>query len=306
MAVCIATFRRPELLGSLLGSLGRLRFRETPPHVRVVVVDNDAAHTAALTVAGARTSFPFPLSYLVEPERNIARARNRGVRAALRRGAEFVAFVDDDETVEPQWLDELLATQARSGADVVTGPVLPRYDPDVPRWVVRGDFFPARRCPDGARVSWAATNNALVSAGLLRAAAEPFDPAFGISGGSDSVFFLRHARAGTVISWAEAARVHERIPVTRGRAGWLLGRAFRTGNGGVFCERALPPPHGRLPRQAAVGVLRAAFGTVAMLPSVLWGRGGVVRALRQIAYGAGCAAALAGYRYLEYRDAGQS
>ena len=40
------------------------------------------------------------------PERNLARSRNLGLEAATGR---FVAFIDDDASPEPAWLDELLA-----------------------------------------------------------------------------------------------------------------------------------------------------------------------------------------------------
>src|SRR5215467_698844 len=42
VAICICTFRRPQLLRELLEAIGRLKFRTLPaPEVEVIVVDND-------------------------------------------------------------------------------------------------------------------------------------------------------------------------------------------------------------------------------------------------------------------------
>ena len=50
------------------------------------------------------------MTYAVEPERNIALARNRAL--SLARG-EKLAFIDDDEMASPFWLSTLLAAEKR-------------------------------------------------------------------------------------------------------------------------------------------------------------------------------------------------
>ncbi|HEY7769317.1 glycosyltransferase family 2 protein [Longimicrobium sp.] len=272
VAVCIATFRRPEGLSALLASLGALAFSRRAAEVVVVAADNDARESARGVCREAAGSLPWPLHYVVEAERNIAGARNRAVARALEAGADFVAFVDDDETVSPEWLDELLDAQAASGADVVQGRVVPCFQPGTPAWLsgawVYGVSLPAR----GTRLPVASTNNVLVRAGLL-AGGRPFDPAFGLSGGEDSLFFLRAAREGALIVSAPAAVACEHVSPARARVGWVLRRAFRGGNTALHCEYALPrstrAPAGRLAR----ATLRMG-ASVPLLPlSVLRGRG---------------------------------
>ncbi|MFL5382958.1 MAG: glycosyltransferase family 2 protein [Longimicrobiaceae bacterium] len=303
VAVCVATFRRPELLAGLLASLARLERRRRPAEVRVIVVDNDAAESAHGVVEAAREGFPFALEYAVEPERNISLARNRAVAMALAWGAEWVAFVDDDEVVRPEWLDELLEVQARSGADAVAGAVVPRFSAGAPAWAERSGVYARLHRRSGEPVASLATHNALVSARLLRRDGGPFDPAFGISGGGDSLFFLRCAREGARMVGAAAAVVEESIPPERLRTGWVLRRAFRTGNGAVFAERALPPENRRVGQRVVKGVARMAASAAALPFAALFGRAAATRALWGVCYGAGCASALVGYRYHEYRDA---
>lgn len=301
VAVCVATCRRPVMLRSLLASLGSLRFDDPPPHVEVVVADNDPDGGARDVVEACRSALLFPLHYVHEPRRNIALARNRGVAEALRRGATLVAFIDDDEVADPGWLAGLLEARRRFGADATVGRVSPVLPSDAPAWAREGGFFQPPRHPTGTLLDTGQTHNALVTADLLRGPA-PFDPAFGISGGEDSAFFSTRRRAGARLVFVDEAVVEERIPATRLRAGWVLRRAFRVGNVAVHVERMQPAARRRLAARVAKGLLRMGYGAAGALPlGVTRGPAGLLQGLWNIAYGAGCLSALTGYRYLEYR-----
>ena len=301
VAVCIATLQRPLLLGALLESLGKLEFRDRPAvDPFIVVVDNDGSETAREVVEAARDRLPFPVVYTVEPTRGIPHARNRGVAVALREGADFLAFIDDDEVASAGWLDELLEVQRRCSADVVSGPSLPRFAPGVEPWVVEGGFFTYPRYATGEEIPIAATNNVLVSARLFRGTPEPFDPAFGLSGMDDSHFFMRVRGQGAKLVWADEALVEEFIPASRARARWILRRAFRIGNGYVFCVRSLHPPHRWVIPRVAGALARIAYGTLLLPWAAARGRAPLVSALRTISNGVGSLVGLAGKRFHEY------
>lgn len=301
VAVCVATLQRPQLLGALLESLGTLEFRkQAPVDLFIVVVDNDGNQTAREVVEAARDRLPFPVVYTVEPTRGIPHARNCGVGVALREGAEFVAFIDDDEVASPTWLDELLDVQRRSGADVVSGPSLPRFAPGVEQWVIEGGFFTYPRYGTGEDIPIAATNNVLVSAHLFRDRPEPFDPTFGLSGMDDSHFFMRVKQEGARLVWADEALVEEFIPASRARARWIVKRAFRIGNGYVFCVRTLHPPHRWVIPRVAGALARIGYGALILPVAAVRGRAPLVGALRTISNGLGSLVALAGKRYQEY------
>jgi succinoglycan biosynthesis protein ExoM len=153
----------------------------------------------------------------------------------------------------------------------------------------------------GQPLGYAATGNALVAARLLaRHAPAPFDPAFGLSGGSDSLFFSRCRREGASIVWADEAVAEEFASSERASARWLLWRSFREGNAALFCERAQPPGFRRSGRQLLRGCTRLVFGAANAMSAPLRGRAGLLRSARHFAYAAGTFTALAGYRHYEY------
>jgi glycosyltransferase involved in cell wall biosynthesis len=172
----------------------------------------------------------------VEKRKGIPPARNAAVAAALGL-ADWIAFIDDDEIPEPRWLDRLLALQRETGAAVVTGPVLPRFEAEPPAWVRAGGFFESPRFAHGSARPHAFTNNVLVATAALVGQAPLFDERFSFGVGEDNDLFERLALAGHTIVWADDAIVHELVPRERVSARWLLGRGFRTGSAATHIDR---------------------------------------------------------------------
>ena len=298
--VAIATYRRPKGLARLLHGLGRLRFPEAAPELRVVVVDNDAEGSARAVCEDAQGWLDLPLVHCLEKRRGIPQARNAAVAAALER-ADFLAFIDDDEVPSPLWLAELLRVQAATGADAVAGPCEPVFEEPVPRWVERGGFFLRARHATGARIGSAFTHNVLVRTRTLARLGSLFDERMALSGGSDVELFRRFAAGGHAIVWADEARVFEWVPRSRANARWILERAFRVGASSAFIDRHRGErPVSRAHLLAHGGWCLAKAAT--LLPvGALRGRAGAIRALRLAAFGAGRIGGLAGVHREEYR-----
>ncbi|OLT52238.1 glycosyltransferase family 2 protein [Cellulosimicrobium sp. CUA-896] len=245
----IATYRRPELLAALLRSLGRSVGTARP---RIVVVDNDPAGSAA----GVAPAAGYPHEYHHEPAPGIAAARNR-VLSLLHDDEDAVIFVDDDEVVDPGWYTALV--DASRGADVVSGPVVARYGPGLPRWVVRGRFFDRDRQASGTPTRHPATNNVLVRvAALRRLRGEWFREDFSSTGGSDTELFDRLRRDGARLVWCDDAVVREDVPASRATARWLWRRNVRLGNVTSRVRLAGTPR----PLRVLLGAGRMGAGTV--------------------------------------------
>ncbi|MFI7602962.1 glycosyltransferase [Actinoplanes sp. NPDC049681] len=118
ITVVICTRERPGALARCLDSL----LTQAYPDFRVLVVDNapvtDA--TAEVVRSAARRG---PVSYLVEPKAGLSFARNAAVAAAP---GEILAWIDDDEYADPNWLAEIARALAdHPEADVVSGVIVP-------------------------------------------------------------------------------------------------------------------------------------------------------------------------------------
>ncbi len=98
ISAAIITADRPLQLERCLKSLIQL---DRPPE-ELIVVDNGKESHARRIVENTEASFP--IHCLSVDRQGVAAARNAAVRAA--RG-EIIAFVDDDATVAPDWLERL-------------------------------------------------------------------------------------------------------------------------------------------------------------------------------------------------------
>jgi GT2 family glycosyltransferase len=299
IGVCITTYKRRDLLRRLLAGMSTLKFQKVPmPEITVLVVDNDASGSAEEVCRAAR--LPWPLKYVVESNRGIAQARNRAIREA--GDVDFIAFIDD-ELPTPAWLDELLWTQDRFGADVVCGPVPPKFAVGVPDWVKNGGFFDRGVGDPGSTPDECRSGNALIRSSVF-AGLHAFDERFGLTGGEDTQFFLRVRRAGYKIVSSPDACVYESVTISRANLKALLRRAYQSGNAWVLCESSLD-------RRISTRIVRAGkacawilIGSASACVSPLFGMPAIARSLRNIWLGAGMLTALVGQRYKAYQSAG--
>jgi GT2 family glycosyltransferase len=238
---------------------------------------------------------------MVEQQRGITYARNR---ALIEAGAvDFIAFIDDDEFPAPEWLDTLLWTQANFAADVVSGPVFPKYSPEIPDWVKRGGFFKPRVFATGTGRKTCACNNVLIGTHVFRRV-HGFDDAFALSGAEDTNFFLRVRRAGYKIVWSQQAVVYEVVSAQRGTVSWILRREYQTGNGWVFCERCSDSLGSWILRFFKGGGHVVIGTTIAIWRLLTMNKAGVVCSLQRVSLGTGMLAGLIGHRFLAYQNAG--
>ncbi|OVZ62380.1 MULTISPECIES: glycosyltransferase family 2 protein [unclassified Pigmentiphaga] len=300
IAVCIATYRRAERLDALLGDLAG----QTLAPVQVVVVDNDPAGSARAVVEARRATFPAPLVYDVQPEKNISLTRNRCVAHAR---ADWLAFVDDDERVGATWLQTLHAAARDHAADGVLAPVVPVVPTDAPAWIRRGGFYDGPRMATGSVVplNVMRIGNALIAARWLagQEATGPFDPSFGLTGGEDGDLLMRLVGQGARIVWCDEAVATEDVVPSRLRLKWILARALRGGQD--YARHFLEGKLGGLgPAHKLLFFARAlAQALAALLLALVTLPAGMHRSAHWLARAcanAGKLSVLAGWHYREY------
>jgi succinoglycan biosynthesis protein ExoM len=233
ISVCIATHKRPELLKYLLQSLNNQKTGGVFGY-SLVVVDNDAGGSAKAVVAGFKKASLIKVEYHIQPVKNISLTRNMCVGKS--RG-DYIAFIDDDEYACGEWLYELYSTLTKYRADVVHGYVEAEFLRPVTsfrRKLFCFTHYHTLGKPDvrqGQRnYIIKATNNCLIKSSIIKKYEQPFDLTYGLTGGSDTEFFMRVAGTGACFCWAANAVVYERVSLKRCRLSNIIKRILRTGN----------------------------------------------------------------------------
>jgi glycosyltransferase involved in cell wall biosynthesis len=299
VAICIATYQRPDGLDRLLAGIAAQELSDPAPHMRVVVVDNDAAGTTSQAVIDRwRPRLP-ELILEREPRQGISFARNRALDAAGE--PDFVAFIDDDEVPAVDWLEQLLRVQRAYGADVVRGPVIPHFANQPEPWILAGGFFDRPRHPTGTEVEIAYTHNTLLRWNPYGRDLR-FSPRYARSGGSDTHFFTLARRRGARIVWCDEAVVAEWNPPARQTVKWLAKRQYRIGLVRSALDAELHLVEAPRLRSARVAYRRMLRGALLLGRNARGPRHEQVDAILWFASGLGRLAGLLGFWFEEYRS----
>jgi succinoglycan biosynthesis protein ExoM len=259
----------------------------------VVVVDNDHLRSAEPTVSDFAAESPIAVKYCVEPQQNIALARNKAIENA---GGDFIAFIDDDEFPIKRWLLTLFEALNKYGVDGVLGPVMPHFDDQAPQWVVKGKFYDRPSYPTGYRLSWpeTRTGNVLFRKTILDGVGLPFKPEFG-SGGEDVDFFRRMTERGCTFAWCNEGVAYEVVPLSRCTRRFLLKRALL--RGGTSARH----PVNRV-RNAAKSLIAVPCYTIALPVLAVLGQHLFVRYLVKLCDHIGRLSAFVGLRLVTERE----
>ena len=230
LSVVICTYNRGKYLPMVLDSL---RAQQFPLDAfEIILVDNNSTDTTGDIIRTYQQENPsLPLNYLVEYNQGISYARNRGVTEAK---GDVIVFIDDDETVEPDFLrgvDDFFTRYPDAG--ISAGPVIPVYETREPHWLshftrrlVTGEYRKGNRVKLLSPKDYPGTGHACFRRALfLRYGA--FDTNLGRKGNSlmgaeDKDFFLRLMNGGERCYYLPAAKIYHHIPDSK-----LTGAHFR-------------------------------------------------------------------------------
>ena len=228
ITVCICTYKRPQFLRWLLENLdkqqiGKLTFS-------AVVVDNDSDRSAQQAVKETASTLHYNVRYLCEPYKNIAAARNAAVRAVMQ--SPFLAFIDDDEFPQDDWLSLMHRECVGRGCDGVLGPVVPYFRATAPRWLVKSGLCDRRRFKTGTQLLFPKdmrTGNVFIKSEIFTRSNMFFDHNYGLTGGEDTEFFRKALDQGVAFSWCDEGVVYEEVPADRLTRKYHLKRALLRG-----------------------------------------------------------------------------
>jgi glycosyltransferase involved in cell wall biosynthesis len=117
ISVVVPTYNNAEMLS---GALASLICQETDGQFsyEILVIDNGSSDGTRAVVSEIASYSQVPVRYVCEEGHGIAHARNRGVSES--RG-KWIAWFDDDQLADNDWLKSLLAFAMQMGADCVAG-----------------------------------------------------------------------------------------------------------------------------------------------------------------------------------------
>lgn len=230
IVVCIPCFRRPEHLRQTLQSLVAQR---TTRRFAVVMVENDASACGSVPVANEfLRAGKIPGLCVVEPRQGNCHAINAAFETAhtIFSNAAYLLMIDDDEIASPDWLEEMVHTAEATGADVVGGPVLQRFDDEAKQGLQRHPAFRPAYDASGPVPIIYGCGNCLIKRSVFDKLGSPaFDLRFNFLGGGDVDFFTRCRRIGMTFHWAAEAVITETVPDNRTLASWIALRGLRIG-----------------------------------------------------------------------------
>jgi len=127
----LCTYNRSGSLAKALESLASSVVPETVEW-EILVVDNNSSDQTRAVVAGFIDRYPGRFRYLFEARQGKSYALNSGIREA---SGEILAFLDDDVSVEPNWLHNLTSVLHDGEWAGSGGRILPASGYLPPRWL---------------------------------------------------------------------------------------------------------------------------------------------------------------------------
>jgi glucosyl-dolichyl phosphate glucuronosyltransferase len=243
VTIAIPTHNRARLLAQTLASVQQLGLGDGV-EADCVVIDNASSDDTAAVVESCAGAGPLKVRRVFEPQLGSSFARNRAVDET--RG-DFILFIDDDVTVEPDWARELVAEIERRNLDAACGLVLARWPEPPPDWlgprlyVKLAVHDPALlACANG--VAESLHNYFSANVGFRRETFERFGrfrEDLGVSGvnplsGEDTELFARIIEHGGRMGFAPRAVVHHWIGPERLTRHYFRRKSFAFGVGTAF------------------------------------------------------------------------
>lgn len=215
--VAICTHKRPKMLEKCLMSL---LAQDIPKGIIVhyVIVDNDAAESGRPSYIKFTNLCSHWSTYIVQPKRGIAAARNSARAYAIESDADYLLFIDDDEQADSKWIAGLLHPDYLD-TPILFGLNIMDYADSIPAWARPTKFkFPA----EGSSKSMGAGN-----VRLSRAAFEPhaFNENLELGGGEDGELFMRFKRWEFDMRTTKRAITYETAHPARHTISGIMDRA---------------------------------------------------------------------------------
>ena len=219
LSIIISTYNNAASLVRTLESVA-MQDAERQQWECVVVNNASTDDTAARFEEFAQKHSDLNIRMVNESNQGLSFARNRGIAEAK---GEYLAFIDDDETINPGFVSAYIDLFINHGAFAAAGVLKVAYDSARPKWMsyytekmianpldldIAVTLFPKSRVPAGGNMAF--RREVFNRVGL-------FNPQLGRSGqslvgGEENDLFARLRRAGELLYFVPNAAIYHHIP----------------------------------------------------------------------------------------------
>ncbi|OMG55124.1 hypothetical protein BJN45_08230 [Azonexus hydrophilus] len=223
ISICIASIGRRTLVDTICSvdkSAAKYGF-----NIEYIIAD-DSPNKAVTTLLSQAMMVRENIKIIDVASRNISIARN----ACLKNSSgKYLAFIDDDEIADINWLGTLHSALTSNNVDGVFGAILPIHDPAIPQWIVKSSPFLKFFKNNNARVETGGTGNLLMKSQIVKETGLSFNQDFGRTGGEDTLFFYELNKAGYIFICENKSIVNEHVTPDRVVLSKLFKRYCRGG-----------------------------------------------------------------------------
>ncbi len=136
LSIIIPTCNRGKNLNQLFDSITELNIEKS--FIEILLIDNASTdNTKQICFEFIDKNQEIDIRYFYEPVPGLLSGRHLGASEAK---SEILCFLDDDVELNPDWANSILQILSeRQDIDLLTGPNLPKYEIEPPRWL--NDFW---------------------------------------------------------------------------------------------------------------------------------------------------------------------
>lgn len=267
VSIVVITFNRAHMLQRALKNLAALE-PDDQWSCEIVVVNNASTDSTNEVIAEAAKTSPIPIRGVEEMRPGVSHARNKGV--AESRG-DWIAFVDDDELPEPDWMRKMAGFAREREIPIVGGVVRVVYDePGYPVAAAAYQELLGRQAPFTVPLPVSptrlpGTDNVLVHRRVFEKVGQ-FNPA--LSDGEDHDLFMRALDAGFTGWFTPEAVVDHLTPGYRMTEAYIRWRYLRYGKNRAQFDKK----HTSFPKWCIILVARAGQALLQHLPRYIGAR----------------------------------
>ena len=190
----------------------------TYPNVEIIVCDNNSSDETKNVIQ----QYP-QIKYIYERKQGLSQAKN-ALLDACSEDSQFVGFIDDDETVQPDWIEQMLKGFIDDTIATVGGPYHNIYEHEVPSWIPESIYPRSYEIKNDIKISRSFLGipggNGMCRLSIIRSKKIYFDVKLGRTGkkslsGEDNEFYQNVTEPEYKYGFVYSAWINHYIPASR-------------------------------------------------------------------------------------------